>query len=251
MGRFLGQGATLGALLLIGLCIGCAHAPRSAATDSSRTVYLRGIETEWSARLDRLGDAELLDAGSSMRHALVAGDETFFVATSGFQVGSTFALDMIVVNHRDQEVTMRTEDVHLIDATGRWLAPTRMAPRAASRGLQGKHFASVSPSTLFQDFGGEELGGDTTMSQLQGAMDGRAKGSPSSSARQRRFPRLSSNSQIATASALATEVVSSVRVAPGEGRAFWAYFEDDAPRFPLTAWITLETGEQLRYEFTR
>jgi hypothetical protein len=186
-----------------------------------------------------------------MRHALVAGDETFFVATSGFQVGSTFALDMIVVNHRDQEVTLRTADVHLIDAAGRWLAPKLTAPRAASRGLQGKHFASVSPSTLFQDFGSEGFGGDHPMSRLEGAMEGSTKGSSSSSARQRRVPRLSSNSQIATASALATEVVSSVRVAPGEGRAFWAYFEDDAPKFPLTAWITLETGEQLRYEFTQ
>ncbi len=243
------------ALLGIGFAmVGCSPAPvlRSDADRAESTHYLTGVDSPWSARLDRLGDAEFLDAESSMRHALVGGDETFYVATSGFRVGDTLALDMIVINHRQEEVTLRRADVHLVDAAGRWLTPMPSSESAAARGLQGRSFVSTTPSTLFQDFGGDFLDQDFSLGTTEGGLSGLAtKGTSATSRRHNRAYASEANSRIETSSAQLRRPVTAVRVGPDQGRAFWAYFEGADPEYPLTAVIMLEGGEELRFRFDR
>jgi hypothetical protein len=223
----------------------------SSSSDPASTDYLQGVRTQWSVPLKNLGDASELASDSSMRHALVAGDKTFYVAMSAFQQDDTIALDLVVINHQAEEIQLERSDIHLFDASGRLLSPRDTAPEAAARGYQGKYFSDQVPSTLFQDFATSNLDRDLTLSQLQLGTQRSEKGFAGSGRLPRRFVHPHEYSSVQPPASSVNQVVRSVRVGPDEGRAFWAYFQGEEPGFPITAWITLPNGEQLRYQFDR
>lgn len=223
----------------------CAPAGAGPATDLGRTSYLQGLDSEYSARVDRMGGDEFLAEDSSMRQGLLAGDDELYVAASMFESGEHLGLDLIVLNRGGEPVRVERGDLQVFDASGRALATVDDFAGADELGLRGKRElqphvvhrgmpqpqGNPSPAPSTGTPGGKSALGSPAMAAAPAADWPVDLVSPSRPARRPNAPRV-------------------VDVGPGQGVATWGYFRGEDPAWPLTAVLMLD-DRQLLFRFDR
>lgn len=264
MGRALRHASNaLCSFILVGLALlaGCAWAPSAVRDDPSdprgeaptEVRALRGIATPATPRLADLGDIGLLDSDSAMRDALVGGDAEVVVAAT--MCGSTdmFALDLVVLNRRDEVLELRRADLQVVDANGHWLEPVTAwaeGDRHGFSGRRGERARSVVTYEVDQD---REANSARLMQNLEtdwGSTSSAAKRPVSTSPPPR--PRVTDTVVRSPGETLEAPTGAPVRAAipPADGSVFWGYFRAVEPTFPLTA-VVLIDGEQVLFRFDR
>lgn len=243
--------STLLSGLFLLLLSACSQAPEPRS-HYSQAQPLEGIESAWSVRLDRVGDVRILGSDSAMKDALLAAGDSVYVAATSFEVDGVFGVDMIIVNHSDRELVLDREDVHLLDAEGRWLDPVASAPAAAAAGMQGRPYSGADTERVYElPDRTDQLDRDLVLAETGVDDLSRPRKTPQRS--RDRLPRRDEETPEAAVPEMEEDqppVVTAVRIAPGEGKAFWAYFRADAPPMPLTALVVLEE-QQLGFKFGR
>lgn len=240
-------------LLVTFLACSPAPAPPTTVAPATSAEYLRGVETEWSVPIDRLGDLDLLGPDSVMREALVAGDRELLLAATVFRVDDVYTLDLVVLNKTGSGLRLERGDLHLVDAEGRWLSPLPDHAAGVDHGLRGRGRAgsttSSAPLVLYDLF-------DPTRDARKTGPSARVQASltkevaPRVDERDRREDPLRHGAvdvELKSDGVLRASPVA-VQVHDEDGKVFWGYFRDEAPRLPLTAMVMVD-GQQYLFRF--
>ena len=252
------------AMFLILLCctlvVGAGCAPSPAKVDQGWEVepvvgadYLRGVPTDWSARLADVGDVTLLGDDSTMREALVGGDREVVVAATLFEAEGTYSLDLIVLNRQGEPLQLTRADLQLVDADGRWFEPVVEWDEGERYGLRGRRVETTESEVVYEidrDIEAEQAMLMQDLTALLGDDPEEAK----RRAERRRTRRRVTDEDIHRGAKPELSTVngspSRVVVPPRDGRAFWGYFRADDPVFPLTAMVVVG-DEQVLFRFDR
>lgn len=264
MGRALRKTSNPPCLLVLGGLLwlaGCASAPSGVGSDPSRPQEaaatevraLRGIATPATPRLADLGDIGLLDSDSAMRDALVGGDAEVVVAATMCGSAEMFALDLVVLNRRDEVLELRRADLQVVDANGKWLEPVTAwaeGDRYGFSGRRGERARSVVTYEVDQD---REASSGRLMQNLDtewGSTSSATKRPVPASSLPR--PRVTDTVMRSPGESVQAPTGAPLRAAipPADGSVFWGYFRGEAPAFPLTA-VVLVDGEQVLFRFDR
>lgn len=249
---------TAASLLLLGpVIVGCATtAPPSPAHAPDQPVYLEGVTSEYSVRLDQF---QPQDASSTQRMpaAVVAKDKRSgaMVVASLHRVGPNYALDLIVHNLGTEPVELPRARVRLYDQLGTQLKQVEDWPGAENVGLraslnsQGRqqeqefvddlHLASVLDSEGATSAGpaGNPLKGGAGDTGQQTASSSPNFNGPS-------LTRVSADRGQVKAPEM-------LRVEPDASQPFWVYWstEGRALTMPLTAVVQLgDRGLLFRFD---
>ena len=251
--------------LLIGavwlLMAGCSSSPDAVRTDPGRVEAkqgnavraLRGISTPATPRLSDLGDVGLLGQASTMLEALVGGDGDVVVAATMFGDAHRFAIDLVVLNRREQVLEIGRSDVQVVDATGHWLRPLTQWEQGDRYGLSSRRAQPAPPAVVY------ELDQERERSQSRLMQNLESDWGSSPTAAKRPLPLRPTQRPVhgegyvrGAHPEVGTVQGTPIRVAvpPADGGVFWAYFELDNPVLPLTA-LVLVDGEQVVFRFDR
>ena len=248
---------------LIGLlcAAGCAPAPSAVSTGSGARAdradpavrALHGIATLATPRLSDLGDVGLLDDDSAMRDALVGGDAEVVVAATMYGSSDMFALDLVVLNRRDQVLELSRADLQVADANGRWLEPVTTWTEGDRHGFSGRRGDRARYAVTYEIDQDRDLSSSRLMHNFDADW-----GSTSSvekrpvPARSKPLPRHADPVTRSPGEAVEVPTGSPLRasIPPADGTVFWGYFRGDEPVFPLTAMV-LVNGEQILFHFDR
>jgi hypothetical protein len=190
------------------------------------------------------GDDHLSD-DSVMREGLFGGSNEVYVAATAYRLEQHVGLDLIVLNHRNQSIALERKHLMLYDADGQPLTPIADFAGASSIGLRGR--ASLAAPTIVYESPADDANGPALPAErpLPSSKDDHA------SAGSQAAPRSRANTdwRALEATNASGAAPSTLRVAGGEGRAWWAYWSaKDGLRFPLTAFVVLG-DEQLMFQF--
>lgn len=103
------------------LLAACATTQPGPVVDSSAVgdaVYLEGISTRFSVRLDELRSSLRGNRNSKMPNAVVAGDQTVTVAAALFRCDDVYTLDLVINNLGDKTVHVDRSRIELFDDRG-------------------------------------------------------------------------------------------------------------------------------------
>lgn len=239
----------LSGLLALGAC---ATAPRGSSAPAVGGVdYLHGVDTPYSVHLDRLGDRDLLGQDSVMREAMIAGDDRFFVAATAFRVEGVITVDLVLVNHSGQDRAVRRDELHVVDAAGRWLPSLDAWPEGKRYGLRG----SLRREPTVPVYAMPDRGLEGTFALQRFAQGGDRGTTPRKTVVEhppQRRP-VDERDRVWRVDAPEAEdhfegALRAVRIPDGEGRVFWGYFEAGEVQYPLSV-VLMNGDEQLVYRF--
>lgn len=227
--------------------------PRTEVEGGREEVtYLRGVESEYSMRLEDLSSEELLGSDTAMREALIAGDGDYYVAAALFRHDDYLTLDLIVLNHSADDLQIERSDLRLVDERGQWLTPVEDFDGAYRYGLRGKR-ANTSVAAFF-DAPTSGLSKESVISP--DVMEGTGSSQWKSRTRSE-IPRTRRPVGDDTTWRGATDPVQRSPNAPDvltvgsrEGRAYWGYWRAEGLSPPLTAFVMLE-DRHLIFRFDR
>jgi hypothetical protein len=219
-------------------------------TDADGVTYLRGVESEYSMRLDDLSSKDILAPDTAMRDALIAGDGEYYVAAALFQHEQYLTLDLIVLNHSKRPLEVDRSDLRIVDEQGDWLVPVDDYVDADQYGLRGKGTVQTSSSLLDAPSSASSNESTVSTEAVDGATQwksGFAKEPP----RNRRIPGADAAWRgAADPLQRAPNAPPVLRVASQEGRAYWGYWEAKDITYPLTAFVMLD-DRHLIFRFDR
>ncbi len=242
-------------LPLLAACATTAPETRVEVQGSDEVVYLEGVSSRYSVRLDDLRPAMKHRRNDRLPNAVVAGDQSVTVAASLFRHDDVYTLDLVLHNLGDEEIAIDRSRIELFDNDGDQLQPLldwepgqRFGLRAEQETFRGYH----------------HLGKDFQQGQSGIASE---KVAPPAERKQRTAGAVSGGDAAALTAAeaqpldfswlweldLEKETVTLpavVSILPGHDLPYWAYFRAHEVDFPLTAIVTVD-GKRMLFRFDR
>jgi hypothetical protein len=236
---------TAPALLALALAA-CATVPHESAPNRPAGVeQLRGIPGAQTRSLRSMGGDDHLSDESVMREGMFGGSNEVYVAATAYRVDRNIGLDLIVLNHRAEAVALDRNQVMLYDASGQPLTPVADFSGAAGIGLRGR--AQVEAPTIMYEAPEDHANGPALPAERPLPSSKQAQTRATAPAAPR--GRANTDWRALEAGASGGSAPSTLRVASGEGRPWWAYWSAKRPiEFPLTAFVVLG-DEQLMFQF--
>lgn len=242
---------------------GCSRAPSATNLDpvqgepttSASVQTLRGIPSAQTPRLADLGDVGLLGDDTTMREALVGGDDEVVIAATMLHAADMFSVELIVLNRRDKVLQIDRSDLRVADADGNWLEPVSSWEEGDRIGLSGRRSTNETKSSPVVYEVDRERERELAHSRLLLDLGEDWGSTASKRSTKARSPLKPSNRDVVERSAqpelaATTGTPVRVKVPASDGGAFWGYFRGPAPRFPLTAVVTVE-GRPIAFRFER
>lgn len=220
-----------------------AHRADEAAYVTSadgQAVYLSGVTSRYSVRLDELRVSHATARESRLPHAVVAGDATMTVAGSLFRHGDVFTLDMIVRNHGEEPIEIDRAYVELYDDQGNELSPMldwERGPEYGLRALQTRHRGYHHMGTDHQA-GQAGVGEDRKPAPRDKGITNRVDQKAALKASETPMD-ISWISELAQQRELIT-LPAVIVLPPGEDMPYWAYWKGRDLHYPLT--VSLRIG---------
>jgi len=180
------------------------------------------------------------------------------LAATAFCLDGVMTLDLVVLNRSDATFDLARGDLHVFDASGRLVPQVEEYDRGIEFGLRGRG-ARASDVDMATAAGEEVFGPVWGMDAYELGLATPREPSPSKQnprhERTRRddakvLDRIEDARPIPTEQWRFDSSPRSVRVRPDDGKVFWAYFEGEAPKFPLTAMVLIDEQQYL-FRFDR
>lgn len=231
---------------LLPLLAACATtAPMSedhlVTSPDGEAVYLNGITTRYSVRLDELRAKQGSSRVDRLPHAVVAGDATMTVAGSLFRHHDVFALDLVLRNHSKEPLLLERAQIDLIDDEDRTLHQKAEWAQGMNYGLRALQVRSLS----FRPMGTDHQSGQAG---VHGGSQESNPIKPSLSSATRMDPAIRSIdtpmdvrwiSDVSRTQDFVT-VPSVLEIGPGEAGSYWAYWDAVEVSYPVT--VSLRIG---------
>lgn len=232
-------------VVLLPLLAACATtAPvgeaRVATSPDGELVYLQGVTTRYSVRLDELRAKQGRSRVDRLPHAVVAGDATMTVAGSLMRHPDAFVLDLVVRNHGDQSLELDRAQITLTDDEDRLLTPRSDWARGVDYGLRAMHVRDRGSRHMGTDHQAGQAGvrGDNTrLTTKPQVVPATRSQSPAL-----KVGETPMDVTWITDLSIQKDLVSvptKLAIAPGEGTTYWAYWNADTVSFPLTVSVRI------------
>lgn len=214
---------------------------RLVTSPDGEAVYLNGITTRYSVRLDELRAKQGSSRVDRLPHAVVAGDATMTVAGSLFRHHDVFALDLVLRNHSPEPLVLERAQIDLIDDEDRTLHQRTEWAQGMNYGLRALQVRNLS----FRPMGTAHQSG-------QAGVRGESRESNSSKSSLTGAPRMDAAirtddvpmdvrwiSDVSRTQDYVT-VPSVLEVGPGDASSYWAYWDAAEVSYPVT--VSLRVG---------
>lgn len=245
-------------VVLLPLLAACATtAPRGegrmATSSDGEAVYLQGVTTRYSVRLDELRAQQGRSRVDRLPNAVVAGDATMTVAGSLFRHPDVFALDLVIRNHGNEPIEIDRALITLTDDEDRLLTPLTDWAAGVDYGLRAMHVRNHGYRHMSADHQAGQAGvrgGETRATTKAETVPLTRTQSPAL-----KVGETPMDVSWITELSLQRELVSvpsKLAVGPGAGTTYWAYWSADTVSYPLT--VSVRVGGKrmlLRFEEPR
>lgn len=232
-------------VVLLPLMAACATtAPVSEGqritSPDGEAVYLQGITTRYSVRLDELRTKQSSSRADFLPHAVVAGDATMTVAGSLYRHPDVFAVDLIIRNHGADPIEVDRSQIELVDDEDRALHPRMEWTQGMNYGLRALQVRNLNFRPMGTDHQAGQSGvGDDDPQRVPTKPQAATSSRVQSALLVGETPMdVSWISDLAREQNLVT-VPTQLTVAPGASASYWAYWDAVPVSYPVTVSVRI------------
>jgi hypothetical protein len=223
----------------------CATQPTVVMSpDAGEALYLQGITTRYSIRLDDLDPVHAGVRAKQLHNGLVSGDTSLILSTSLLRYGDEFTLDLVIQNRGSEPFDLYRANLQARDNTGRRLLPTVGFAGAELFGLRGrtaKHLARGYAPDASGNGNSSSFGAPTGTRAVKGM----------SSVGVEMFNLVQPSSDWLTQIPLevsGSELPELITVDGGERRVYWSYWHGPDVEYPIMVTVAVN-GRRLLFKF--
>lgn len=143
---------------MLAACATTAPGPVVEPSMVDEAVYLEGVTTRYSVRLDELRESARSDRNCRLPNAVVAGDQTMTVAASLFRCDDVYTLDLVIQNLSDEAIEFDRARLELFDNLGDRLNPMYEWEEGRNFGLRAEQSTFRGYKHMGTDFQGGQAG---------------------------------------------------------------------------------------------